>query len=386
MSAKDVRKLIKEARDLKLICEEMGDRWKITNPVTGFFRYIPGRAIGRGLANAKTTIRHVKEGGVDAPAPMRAAVGDPTQREQQVGIEGHSVATLLLRYLEGGGHADVRGGLLHLTGPPELEPMAAVLLTHEAEVTALVMTARRVPAPPELAPPVTPPETTPASSLEAPVPRIRDAAHVQARPDIAADARTLYELLREQAREQGDEPGANAGVMGVLWEGAMSSLMRAVAPEWDDYHRQQVSLYLEQSGHTRCQSRNSRPPIWWLAETWNDGGLTISRRGDRKKPAPTPAALARQAAPPAPPPAPATAVVNGAGGPGNALNLLKAVEQRISDAERRAKTAEAERADAIGERDQALALLADAIEERDAAKAELSAINTLFTSITGGTT
>ncbi|TMR91269.1 hypothetical protein, partial [Nonomuraea basaltis] len=132
MSVKDVNKLIKQARRAGLICQDLGDRWKITNPETGETRYMPNRAIGRGLANATTTIRQLR-------TPMQAAVSAAAQEGPQPWERGQwDTINLLALYVHQGGHISASGGLLRLTGPLDLEPLAGLLRTREPEVIDLV--------------------------------------------------------------------------------------------------------------------------------------------------------------------------------------------------------------------------------------------------------
>lgn len=199
------------------------------------------------------------------------------------------------------------------------------------------------------------------------MPKIRDVARIDIptpAKDIAADARELWRIIRGLAAEQGDAAHPNAGVEGVMWRGALARVVREAMPQWTDDYRKDVSVYLERTGHMKCQSRNANPPAWWVRPEWNDGGLTVMKTP--AKAAPKTPAKAKPTPPVALPEV------------GDPLAMLTAVAKRVSDAETRADEAEL-----------MVTTLEEELErvrgERDQYKAQVEQINNAFRMLAGET-
>jgi hypothetical protein len=251
---KDVDALIREARVAGLKVEPHGAKWRVTNPKTGGQAFVPNQGAGRSLANIKAELKRL----ASPPAPMVAATTTSAEEDlAEKAFAGGDLQSLMKAALNSGVRMRISGGLLHVTGPPDAEPLARLLRNRERDVLALL---------------------DPPDEKELSMPKIRDIAHISTRPEnVAKDAQALWEILREKAREDGDEPGTNAGVDGVLWRGARDRVVREMCPDWPADYRREIGLYLEQTGHAKCQSRHANPPIWWIAQTWNDGGLAVRK-------------------------------------------------------------------------------------------------------------
>jgi hypothetical protein len=332
--------LLREARKSGLVVEQHGSKWRVTNPETGGLAFVPTQGAGRSLHNIRAELRRMAE----PPAPMVAAVSPPAPEEDAMGWPIEQLLTLAEQQ---GVKVDVRGGLLHVSGPVECEPFARLVRDRETDVLD---------------------HLNPPTESEEPMPRVGDVARIDIPApiaDVAADARQVWQVIRGLAATQGDEKGLNAGVAGVLWRGAMGRVMRETHPEWADDHRRDISTYLERTGHTKCQSRHANPPVWWIRSEWDDGGLTVT------KTTPKPAAK------------PKTAAANGAKPAvtlpdvGDPLALLTAVAKRVSDAEQRAADAEELLTEALAENEQLRA-------ERDQYKAKVDEISNAFRVLAGG--
>lgn len=247
MSTKDVDVLIREARNAGLRVELVNGKWRVTSDTSDGQAFIPTRATGRGLANARSAIRRL----ADPPAPMVAAV-NPTLEEDAV---GWPIEQLLAMAEQQGVRVEVRGGLLHVSGPVDAEPFARLLRDREADVLD---------------------HLNPSTESENSVPKIGEVARISGR--LPSDAKAVWEILRENAANAGDEAGTNAGIDGVLWRGARDPVLRTLGPEWSKEYRADIGSYLEQTGHAKCQSRHATPPIWWIADVWNDGSLTVTKK------------------------------------------------------------------------------------------------------------
>lgn len=364
MSSKsDVRKLVKaEAKRLGFTIKLANGRWEITNPNNGRTGFIPLQAIGRGLDNYRAEIRALAQ---DHPAvslsPMVAATDpDPVKDDATMPRDTYWSIDMLVEAARANGiRPYVSGGILHTPGPVEARPYVEMLQSRETEVIAHL----------------TGNTTSPEGDD---VPKIGETARVtRTQPrDIAADAEALWGLLRDAAREQGDKPLTNGGVAGVQWVGAVADVIKTVGSDWDAIHERDVRQYLNRTEHTRCHRPRANPPVWWIADTWNDGGLTVTKV--TPKPAPKPANV--EAAPEQDMPA---------GGP--ALTALIQIEQSMREAEQRAAAAELDRDEARRERDRyrkerddLLVELDEMRAERDQARAELEAINAMFARLGGG--
>lgn len=255
--AKEVERLIRDARKAGLTAEPHGWKWHVRNPATGAQMSVPVQGVGRSLSNLRAELRRLAE----PQAPMVAAT-NTTPKETAV---AWPIEELIHQAGQQGVRVNVRGGLLQVVGPVEAEPLARLVRDRAPEVIA---------------------HLNPPNQEDELMPKIRDMARI-ATPvdDLASDAQAVWSILREKAKADGDEPGTNAGSAGVLWRGARDRVLREVAPEWDADYRQRIGQYLEQTGHAKCQSRHATPPIWWIAESWNDGGLTVAKR-PTPKPAP----------------------------------------------------------------------------------------------------
>ncbi|MEU6725561.1 hypothetical protein ABZ917_17785 [Nonomuraea wenchangensis] len=337
MSAtRDVDVLLKDARKLGLKVEMHGSKWRVTNEESGGQAFVPTKGQGRSLANIRAELRRL----ADRPAPMVAAVAPPGIEEDAVGWPIEQLLTLAEQQ---GVRVDVRGGLLHVSGPVEAEPFARLLRDREADVLH---------------------HLNPTHESETSVPKIRDVAridHPAPARDVAADAQEVWRTIRDLARHQGDEQGLNAGVPGVLWRGAMARVMRETRPEWADDYRREVSVFLERSGHARCQSRDARPPVWWIRSEWSSGDLKVT------KTTPKPAKPKANGA------EPAVALPD----VGDPLAMLTAVAKRVSDAEQRAADAEELLAEALAENETLRT-------ERDQYKAQVEEIGKAFRVLAGG--
>lgn len=337
---RDVDVLVRDARKAGLVVEQHGTKWKVTNPDTGGLAFIPLQGTGRSLANIRAELRRLAE----PPAPMMAAVQPATVQEEAV---GWPIEQLLDHAAQQGVRVEVRGGLLHVSGPVDAEPFARLLRDREADVVA---------------------HLNPPTEGDTSVPRIRDTAridHPAPIRDVAGDAEQVWQVIRGLAQTQGDEHGLNAGVRGVLWRGALNRVMRETRSDWPDDYRKDVSAYLERTGHAKCQSRHANPPVWWVRSEWDDGGLTVTKTTPARA---KPKAAGTNGAKPA---APLPEV-------GDPLALLTAVAQRVSDAEKRAADAEELLTEALEDNERLRA-------ERDQYKAKVDEIAGAFRVLAGGT-
>ncbi|WP_433355551.1 hypothetical protein ACQP25_17040 [Microtetraspora malaysiensis] len=370
-SKSDVKKLVEaETERLGFDMKLANGRWEITNAKNGRTGSIPLQAMGRGLDNYKTEIRSLLRDHPAKPSPMVAATDHATEKDDSMPRDTWwSVEALLAAAYSNGLRPYVSGGILHTPGPVEAKPYAEMLHAREAEVVAHLTT------------------TTEGDT----VPTIGESAHVTRSPrNVAADAEALWGLLREAAREQGDKPLTNGGVVGVQWCGAVADIIKEVGKDWDAMHEKEVRQYLNRTEHTRCHRPRSTPPVWWVALEWNNGGLTVTKVTPKPGPAP------RRAAP-----APTPALAAAAAPPSPALTALRAFETTLRGAERRAAAAERERDEALAELENAYNQRDEALDERDQARdelaklrplqtqleqaqAELAAINELFARLTGG--
>lgn len=342
MSTKDVDVLIRDARKAGLHVELNNGKWHVTSDKSEAQAFIPSRATGRGLANARSAIRRL----TDAPAPMVAAVNPHNSEE---GAMGWPIEDLLTHAVRQGVRVEVRGGLLHVSGPVDAEPFARLLRDREADVLD---------------------HLAPSTESCAPMPRVGDVARIELPSpvvDVAADARAVWEIIRGLARTQGDKRAENAGRPGVYWRGALTRVMRETRPDWEDLHRKDVSLYLERSGHLKCQSRNANPPVWWVLPEWDNGGLTVTKA--TPKPAKPKTAGTNGVKPAAPGELPTM---------GDPLAMLQAVAQRVTDAELRASDAEELLNEALAENEQLRI-------ERDQYKQQVEEIGNAFRVLAGGT-
>lgn len=342
----DVDRLLDQARENRLQVEEHGTKWRITNPETGGQVFLPQRAIGRGLKNFRAKLNRL-----GAPkSPMVAATSaTPTQEEPPM---AWPVPDLLAEAERQGVQVDRHGGLLRVVSPAEAEPLSRLIRDRETDVITYL----------------TPQPTS--EEDQQPMAKIRDVAHFDTPApivDIAADAKSLWEVIRGLARQQGEQAGTNAGEAGVIWRGAMLRVMREAFAQWSTDHRRDVSLYLERTGHARCQSRNAKPdPIWWVRGEWDDGDLTTTRTA--------PAGITKPKLAARPAPATGDAPV---AGPTDPLSMLQAVAKRVHDAEQRAEDAELLVTELEGENERLRG-------ERDRYKAELDQINNAFRVLAGG--
>lgn len=343
-STRDVDVLLRDARKAGLRVEMHGSKWRVTNADTGGQAFVPTKGAGRSLANIRSELRRLAE----PPAPMVAAVSAPPQEDAM----GWPIEQLLGHAQSQGVRVEVRGGLLHVSGPIDSEPFARLLRDREPEVLAHI---------------------NPSSRDETPMPQIGESAridHPTPARNVAADARDLWQIIRDLARTQGDERGMNAGVPGVHWRGALTRVMREAKPDWPDDYRKDVSIHLERTGHMKCQSRNASPPVWWVLPEWNDGDLKVTKTAP--KPAKPKANSAKPASPVALPDM------------GDPVALLKAVAKRVSDADQRAEAAD--------QRVEEAELMVTALEEenerlrgeRDEYKAQVEQINNAFRMLAGG--
>ncbi|MER6171327.1 hypothetical protein [Streptosporangium sp. NPDC001681] len=361
--ATDVKDLLdKEAEEHDLLVESHGRKWKVTNLATGLVKFLPKNGAGRSLDNFRTQLRSLRP----APSLMLAA----TERTDSMPRDTWwKVEDLLAAAHMQGLRPYVSGGILHVHGDLDAQPVAEMLHAREAEVIAHLTRSHTNP-------------TNPSEGNQA-VPKIVETARIDRTGpvrNIAGDAEALWELLRDEARKQGDRHGTNAGVPGVLWTGALIHIVQEIGKDWDDAHVQEVRQYLNRTEHTHCQRPKAKPPVWWLANAWNDGGLTVTRsakKGDLERVEPQQ---------PEPEPEPAAA-------PGSALAALRALDQRITAAEQRAVDAEkaldqarGERSDLLTELDEVRAELGQAVADRDKAQAELDLINTMLGKLGLGST
>ncbi|MFI6497148.1 hypothetical protein [Nonomuraea typhae] len=376
----DVKKLVEaETERLGFTMQLANGKFLITNPNNGRTGEIPMQAMGRGLDNYKTKIRSLLNDHPTKPSPMVAATDPATEKADTMPRDTWwSVDELVGAALANGIKPYVSGGLLHTPGPVESKSYADMLHAREIDVIAYLT------------------KNTTATTTEGDtdVPRIGDTATVvNWKPrDIVADAEALWGLLRDAARDQGDKPLTNGGVVGVQWQGALSQIIKAACSDWDTVHEQDVRQYLNRTEHTRCHRPRANPPVWWIALEWNDGGLTITKT----TPKPNPQTVAAAAATKAPERKPATPAPLAESAPpataGPALRALIGFEQAI-------QRAEAKRDEAIHERDVARSALAEIRADRDnllvqldevkaeceQVKTELDAINTVFARYGGGT-
>ncbi|WP_440100055.1 hypothetical protein [Streptosporangium sp. H16] len=353
--ATDVKDLLdEEAREQDLLVESHGQKWKVTNLNSGLVKFLPKNGAGRSLKNFRTQLHSLRP----PPSPMLAATEgtDFMPRDTWWKVEDLIAAARMQ-----GLRPYVSGGILCVPGDLDAQPIAEMLRDREAEVVAYLA----------------PAHARPNQSESDHMPKIADTARIDrtgpAR-NIAGDAEALWSLLREEARKQGDKPGTNAGVPGVLWAGALIRIVQEIGEGWDAIHVQEVRQYLNRTEHTHCQRPKAKPPIWWIADTWSDGGLTVTRipeAGDLERAEP-------QQPKPAAEPEPAAA-------PGGALAALRALDLRITTAEQRAADAEkalnkerGEKSDLLTELDEVRAERDQAVRERDKAVAELDLINAML--------
>lgn len=377
-SKSDVRKLVETETDrLGFTMELANGRWLITNPDNGRTGEIPLQAMGRGLDNYRTKIRSLLQDHPTKPSPMVAATDLATEKDDTMPRDTWwSVEALLAAAFSNGLKPYVSGGNLCTPGPIDAQPFAEMLQARKDEVIAHLTK-----------------NTTATTEGDTTVPKIGDTATVvRSKPrHIFADAEALWGLLRDAARDQGDKPLTNGGVVGVQWQGALSQIIKAACPDWDTMHEQDVRQYLNRTEHTRCHRPRANPPVWWIALEWNDGGLTITKTTPKPEPRTVAAAtVAKTSTKKTPAPAPETAPPATTG---PALRALIGFEQAI-------QKAEAERDDAVRDRDTARAALEEVradrdnllVEldevkaDRDQAKTELAAINAVFARYGGDTT
>ncbi|MEU1880868.1 hypothetical protein ABZ470_26475 [Streptosporangium sp. NPDC020072] len=369
-SKSDVKKLVETETDRLGFTMTLGNgRWVITNPQNGRSAEIPLQAIGHGLDNYKTKIRSLLQNHPTKPSPMAVATekADSMPRDTWWSVEA-----LLAAAYSHGLRPYVSGGLLHTPGPIDAQPFAEMLHTRKDEVIAQLT------------------KNTNAATEGITVPTTRETAHVTKPRDITADAEALWGLLRDAAREQGDKPLTNGGVVGVQWQGALAQIIKTACPDWDTVHEQDVRQYLNRTEHTRCHRPRATPPVWWVALEWNDGGLTVTKT--TPKPVSQPLVVApveKSAARTTPAPA-SSAEMSPPATAGPALRALLGFEQAI-------RRTEAERDQALTDRDLArtalekvradrdnlLVELGEVKADRDKAKAELEAINAVFARYNG---
>ncbi|MEO3856144.1 hypothetical protein [Acrocarpospora sp. B8E8] len=256
--SREVDELIRQAKRDGLKAERVGYRWEVSNPAKpGAPLSIPASGVGHSLSAVRRELRLLAE----KPNPMVAAVsGLPTERDlTERALSDWDLGSLLIAAERQEISIRVRNGLLEVSGPPESEPLARLLRDRAGEVLA------------HLNPP------NPPTQEVDDVARVRDVAKIS-RPaeDLARDAQALFEIVREKAAEQNDRYGNNAGIDGVLWDGALTKVMDEFA-SWDAEYRRQVAGYLERTRHTKCQRKDASPPVWWVANAWNDGGLKVTR-------------------------------------------------------------------------------------------------------------
>ncbi|MEV7014083.1 hypothetical protein [Streptosporangium sp. NPDC051022] len=343
-TAKEAKALIRDAERTGLKVEQRGDRWHITNPVTEAQVFLPLMVTGRSVTNYRSEIRRLGT----PPAPMVAAT-QPPQQEPEVAMPIEELLDLAAKQ---GVRVEDRGGVLRVSSPMEAEPLARLVRDRSAEVLT------------HLNPPVE----------ESPVPKVSEIATVTGNlpvRDIAADARRLWQVVRGLAATQDHPPGQNAGAVGAIWHGALLRVLKEAFSDWDTDWRRDVSTYLERTNHMKCQSRSASPPVWWVRDEWNDGGLTVTK-APAKTTKPKPAPVAK----PAPKETPAAPVeLPDATDP---LTMLTAVAKRVSDAETRADEAEL-----------MVATLEEELErvrgERDQYKVQVEQINNAFKVLAGGT-
>ncbi|WP_206062254.1 hypothetical protein [Nonomuraea basaltis] len=372
-SKSDVKKLVEaETERLGFQMELANGKWLIINPNNGRTGEIPLQAMGRGIDNYRTKIRSLLHDHPTKPSPMVAATDPATQKDDSMPRDTWwSVEALLAAAFANGLRPYVSGGNLHTPGPVDAQPYAEMLQARKDEVIRHLT-------------------KTPTTEGDTAVPTIGESANVtRNKPrDIAADAEALWGLLREAAREQGDKTLTNGGVVGVQWVGALADIIKATCPDWDDIHEKDVRQYLNRTEHTRCHRPRATPPVWWIALTWNNGDLTVTKTTPKTTAKADPRTVAAAAAKKAPadkPAAPAPAATAPPATAGPALRALIGFEQAIQQAE-------AERDQAIRERDELKRELeksrADHADVRveldevqaklDQAQAELTAINAVF--------
>ncbi|MEV4472841.1 hypothetical protein [Nonomuraea sp. NPDC049504] len=378
-SKSDVKKLVEaETKRLGFTMKLANGRWEITNPDNGRTGTIPLQAMGRGLDNYRREIRSLLHDHPTKPSPMVAATDPATEKDDSMPRDTWwSVEALLAAAFANGLRPYVSGGILHTPGPVEAKPFADMLHARETEVipylTKLAATAT----------------TTPEGDTD--MPKTGETANAtRTKPrDIAADSEALWGLLRDAARDQGDKQLTNGGVVGVQWVGALADIIKAACPDWDAIHEKEVRQYLNRTEHTRCHRPRATPPVWWIALEWNDGGLTITKTTPKPKPDPRTVAAAVNAKTTTPAPAPEPAAPAATGGA--ALQALIAFERTVRQVEAERDDAIRDRDEARAERDKAVRDLGDlrgelnqVTLERDQAQAELTTINALFERLTGG--
>ena len=346
-TAKEAKALIRDAEKAGLTVEQRGDRWHITNPATNSQAFMPLTVTGRSVANYRSQIRRIRT----APAPMVAATQPAQQQEPDVAMPIEELLDLAERQ---GVRVDDRGGVLRVSGPVEAEPLARLIRDRSAEVLT------------HLNPPVE----------ETSVPKISDTATITGTApvrDVAADARRLWQVIRGLAATQDHPAGQNAGVAGAIWHGALLRVVREAFSDWDADWRRDVSAYLERTNHMKCQSRSASPPVWWVRESWDDGGLTVTKTAPKTPAKTAPKAAAKPKQTPAAPALPAALP-----GVADLMTMLTAVGKRVSDAETRADEAEL-----------MVAMLEEELTtvrgERDAYRAQVEQINSAFQMLAGGT-
>ncbi|MEV0821917.1 coiled-coil domain-containing protein [Nonomuraea rubra] len=376
----DVKKLVEtETERLGFTMQLANGKFLITNPENGRTGEIPLQAMGRGLDNYKTKIRSLLNDHPTKPSPMVAATDPaPEKADTMPRDTWWSVDELVGAALANGIKPYVSGGLLHTPGPVESKSYADMLHARETEVIAYL----------------TKNTTTATTEGDTDVPKIGDTATVvRSKPrDIFADAEALWGLLRDAARDQGDKPLTNGNVPGVQWVGALADIIKAACPDWDSEHEKDVRQYLNRTEHTRCHRPRANPPVWWIALEWNDGGLTITKTTPKPDPRTVAAAAAKASTKKTPTPVPAQADTAPPATAGPALRALLGFEQAIQRTEAERDQAIRERDDARtaleemrADRDNLLVELDEMKAERDQAKTELDAINAVFARYNGGT-
>ncbi|MEU1883512.1 hypothetical protein ABZ470_39915 [Streptosporangium sp. NPDC020072] len=304
--ATDMLKVRLEAERLGLIWEQVGARYRVTNPDTHKSYKFPHSAVGSSLANALTTVRQLARNPPSTPDNLSTSEGATDVSCD----EWLSPLRLLQQARAAGITVYIAGGILQASSPPEAEYLAQQVRDRADEIMPLLL-----------------PASLTATNERAPMPTIAETATIirtsptptppePRKLSVPELAKEIWDLMRDEACAQGDRSLTFEGMPGVLWEGALHRSLSIVAPELSQHTREEISKYLGDTRNARCESQYAKPARWWLANTWNDGDLTVI--------APEPAQEPIDAG-------------------ASALEVLTGIAARLDNAERRAADAEKKR-------------------------------------------
>lgn len=212
--------------------------------------------------------------------------------------------------------------------------------------------------------------------------------------DVPATAFVLWGSIRERADCQ--QEMAIDGVAGFSWRGTMSSVFKELWPEMGVDPRKRVNLYLRETENMICLKKG-HTPLWWLRGEWRDiAAEPASVIAARSEPAALVSVRTRPRAPEprltAGPPAPVTVIRPGRDttpAPAGAGRLSEATTQAYDAVEavtailNRCNALEAQNAQLADENTRLTGTNARLAGELDETRAQLAAIKTALSGLTG---